>query len=122
MWGCLSLLTDVTVVLGVIKSGDYSLTTTSWGVPISAVNFTVPEISGQVLQPIALSFNGVFQLQVNGVSNVVYTLQSSVDLLDRTSISTNSVGEPVTDTNSVAASRRFYRVQFNQVSVSSYRP
>jgi hypothetical protein len=102
---------SATVVLGALPPGDYALTTTSWGVPVGTTNFTVLTNSGQTLQPIGFSKNGTFQMQLNGVANVDYVLQSSTDLLKWTSLSTNLIGAPLTDAPSVSRGQRFYRVQ-----------
>lgn len=106
---------SATVVLGVLASGIYALTTTSWGVPVTTTNFTVPTISTPTLQPIGFSTNGSFQIQLNGVANVGYVLQSSTNLVDWTSLSTNSVGQPLTDTPAALRGPRFYRVQIPKI-------
>jgi uncharacterized protein YaiE (UPF0345 family) len=36
-----------TVVLGALSPGTYTLTTTSWGVPVATTTFTVPKNSGK---------------------------------------------------------------------------
>jgi hypothetical protein len=102
---------SATVVLGALAPGAYTLTTTSWGVPVMTTNFTVPIISTPMLQPIGFSNSGAFQIQLNGVANVSYVLQCSTNLVNWTSLSTNSVGQPLTDTASVLPGRRFYRAQ-----------
>jgi len=106
---------SATVVLGALAPGAYTLTTTSWDVPVGTTNFTVPTISEPTLQPIGFSTNGSFQIQLNGVAYVGYVLQRSTDLVNWTSLSTNSVGQPLTDSPPVLPGRRFYRVQIPKI-------
>ena len=105
---------SATVVLGTLAPGAYALTTTSWGVAVGVTNFTVPTISTPTLQTIGFSANGSFQIQLNGVANVGYVLQSSADLVSWTSLSTNSFGQTLTNIPPVLPGWRFYRVQIPQ--------
>ena len=41
------ILESTTVVLGTLAPGTYTLTTTSWGVPVATISFTVPPNSGR---------------------------------------------------------------------------
>ena len=41
------ILEHTTVVLGALAPGTYTLTTTSWGVPVATTTFTVPKNSGR---------------------------------------------------------------------------
>jgi hypothetical protein len=103
------------VVLGALAPGTYTLTTTSWNVPMSTNIFTISNIT-PVLQPIGFDTNGFFQIQMSsGVTNVSYVLQCSTNLVDWTSlstnsVSTNSVGVALTDNAPVLPGVRYYRV------------
>jgi hypothetical protein len=101
-------------VLGALAPGTYTLTTTSWGVPVATNTFTIP-IPTPILQPIGFAANGSFQIQLlNGVTNVSYVLQCSTNCVNWTSLSTNSVGPPLRDTCPVLPGPRYYRVQILQ--------
>lgn len=109
-----------TVVLGALAPGDYTLTTTSWGMPVATNTFTIPTNSTPMLQPIGFAADGSFQIQLNGVTSVGYVvLQCSTNFVDWTSLSTNSVGEPLIDTSPVLPGCRFYRVQILQTVTPS---
>jgi hypothetical protein len=100
------------VILGVLAPGTYNLTTTSWSVPVSTKTFTVRP----VLQPIGYDTNGFFQIQMSsGITNVSYVLQCSTNLVDWTSlstnsVSTNSVGVALVDNAPVLSGVSYYRV------------
>ena len=98
------------VALGTLAPGDYTLTTTSWGVPVATNTFTIPT----TLQPIGFAADGSFLIQLNGVTNVSYVLQCTTNCVNWTSLSTNSVGPPLRDTCPVLPGPRFYRVQILQ--------
>jgi hypothetical protein len=105
------LIENTTVVLGNLAPGTYTLTTTSWNAPVATNTFTVPTNS-PVLQPIGFAADGSFQIQLlNGVTNVSYVLQCSTNYVNWTSLSTNSVGQPLRDPSPVLPGSRFYRVQ-----------
>jgi hypothetical protein len=106
---------SATIVLGALSPGSYTLTTTSWGAPVGTNTFTVPTNSGPMLQPIGFAGNGTFQMQLNGVPYVSYVLQSSTDLMNWNSLSTNFVGQPLTDPSAVLSGWRFYRIQIPNV-------
>ncbi len=108
------LIENATVVLGALAPGDYTLTTTSWGVPVATTPFTVPTNSTPTLQPICVAADGSFQMQLNGVANVRYVLQCSTNLVNWTSLSINSIGPPLTDPSPALPGCRFYRVQILQ--------
>jgi hypothetical protein len=107
-----------TVVLGALVPGTYTLTTTSWGVPVAINTFTVPTNSTPatpILQPIGFAADGSFLIQLNGgVNNMSYVLQCSTNCVNWTSLSTNSVGPPLRDTCPVLPGPRYYRVQILQ--------
>ena len=105
---------SATVVLGALAPGAYTLFTTSWGVPVWTNTFTIPTNCTPTLQPIGVAADGSFQMQLNGVSNVSYVLQCSTNLVNWTSLSTNSIGPPLTDTSPALPGGRFYRVQILQ--------
>jgi hypothetical protein len=105
---------SATVVLGALAPGAYTLFTTSWGVPVWTNTFTIPTNSTPTLQPIGVAADGSFQMQLNGVSNVSYVLQCSTNLVNWTSLSTNSIGPPLTDAPPALPGWRFYRVQIPQ--------
>lgn len=105
---------SATVVFGVLTPGIYALTTTSWGEPVGITNFIVPPMSTPTLQPGGFSTNGSFEIKLNGVANVAYVLQSSTDLVNWTSLSTNSIGPPLTDPAPALTGWRYYRVQIPQ--------
>jgi hypothetical protein len=102
---------NTTVALGTLAPGGYTLTTTSWGVPIATNSFTVPTNSTTTLQPVGFGADGSFNMQLTGVTNVSYVLQCSTDFVNWTSLSTNSVGQPVKDPAPTLSGSRFYRVQ-----------
>jgi hypothetical protein len=103
-----------TAALGTLAPGDYTLTTTSWGVPVAINTFTVPTNSTPstpILLPIGFGTNGSFNIQLTGVTNVNYVLQCSTNFINWTSLSTNSVGPPLRDTYPVLPGPCYYRVQ-----------
>ena len=108
--------------LGTLAPGDYTLTTTSWGVPVATNTFTIPTnstpMSTPTLQPIGFDINGAFNIQLTGVANVSYVLQCSTNLVDWTSLSTNSVGPPLRDTSPVLPGPHYYRVQIVNLTIS----
>ena len=103
-------LMTTTAVLGTLAPGTYTLTTTSWGVPVATNTFTIPT----TLQPIGFAADGSFLIQLNGVTNVSYVLQCSTNFVNWTSLSTNSVGPPLRDTCPVLPGPCYYRVQILQ--------
>jgi hypothetical protein len=116
---------SATVVLGALAPGTYTLTTTSWGLPVTNYTFTVPTNTTPALQPIGFAANGSFQMRLNGAANVGYLLQCSTNFVNWTSLSTNSAGPTsgafagpstllLTDTSPGLPRRRFYRVQIPQ--------
>jgi hypothetical protein len=104
-------LVTTTVALGTLAPGDYTLTTTSWGVPVATNTFTVPTNSTPTLQPIGFGTDGSFNIQLTGVTNVNYVLQCSTNLVNWTSLTTNSVGPPLRDPAPVLPGPCYYRVQ-----------
>jgi hypothetical protein len=105
---------NTTVVLGNLAPGTYTMTTTSWSVPITTNTFIIPTNS-PVLQTIGFAADGSFLIQLlNGVTNVSYVLQCSTNYVNWTSLSTNSVGQPLRDPCPVLPGSRFYRVQVLQ--------
>ena len=111
------ILETTTAALGALAPGTYTLTTTSWGVPVAINTFTVPTNSTPatpILQPIGFAADGSFLIQLNGVTNVSYVLQCSTNFVNWTSLSTNSVGPPLRDTCPVLPGPRYYRVQILQ--------
>lgn len=100
-----------TAALGTLAPCTYTLTTTSWGVPVATNTFTVPASSTPTLQPIGFATNGSFNIQLTGLTNVNYVLQCSTDFVNWTSLSTNSVGPPLTDPSPVLPGPCYYRVQ-----------
>ena len=107
-------LETTNVALGALTPGTYTLTTTSWGVPVATNIFTIP-IFTPILRPIGFAGDGSFQIQLmNGVTNVSYVLQCSTNRVNWTSLSTNSVGPPLRDTCPVLPGPRYYRVQILQ--------
>ena len=107
-----------TAALGTLAPGTYTLTTTSWGVPVATNTFTIPTNSTPstpILRPIGFASDGSFQIQLtNGVTNVSYVLQCSTNRVNWTSLSTNSAGPPLRDTCPVLPGPRYYRVQILQ--------
>jgi hypothetical protein len=100
-----------TAALGTLAPGDYTLTTTSWGVPVATNTFTVPTNSTPTLQPVGFGADGSFNIQLTGVTNVSYVLQYSTNFVNWTSLSTNSVGPPLRDPSPVLPGSCYYRVQ-----------
>jgi len=105
------ILENTTVALGTLAPGDYTLTTTSWGMPVATNTFTIPTNSAPTLQPIGFGADGSFNIQLTGVTNGSYVLQCSTNCVNWTSLSTNSVGPPLRDTSPVLPGPRYYRVQ-----------
>ena len=106
-----------TAVLGTLAPGTYTLTTTSWGVPVATKTFTIPTNSTPatpILQPIGFAADGSFLIQLNGVTNVSYVLQCSTNFVNWTSLSTNTVGPPLRDPCPVLPGPCYYRVQILQ--------
>jgi hypothetical protein len=97
--------------LGTLAPGTYTLTTTSWGVPVAINTFTVPTNSTPTLQPVGFGTDGSFNVQLTGVTNVSYVLQCSTNFVNWTSLSTNSVGLPLSDPSPVLPGHCYYRVQ-----------
>jgi uncharacterized protein YaiE (UPF0345 family) len=107
------ILETTTVALGVLAPGDYTFTTTSWGVPVTTNSFTVPTNSTPTLQPVGFSGDGSFNMQLTGVTNVSYVLQYTTNFVNWISLSTNSLEQQLKDPSPVPG-RRFYRVQILQ--------
>jgi hypothetical protein len=105
------------VVLGALPPGAYALTTTSWEASVGTNTFVVPADSPPTIQPLGFGADGSFQLLLNGVTNVTYVLQSSTNLVNWTSLSTNVVGQPLTDPSPAGSGCRFYRAQAPQITV-----
>jgi hypothetical protein len=107
------ILEKANVVLGTLAPGSYTLTTTSWNVPISQKSFTICPS----LQSLERDTNGCFQIQLScGITNVSYILQCSSNLVDWISLSTNyfatnSVGVRLTDNSDLSAGWLYYRVK-----------
>ena len=109
-----------TAALGTLAPGDYTLTTTSWGVPVAINNFTVPTNSTPstpTLLPIGFGTNGSFNIQLTGVTNVNYVLQCSTNFVNWTSLSTNSVRPSLSDPYPVLPGPCYYRVQILDTTV-----
>jgi hypothetical protein len=117
---CPQFVMNVTtpVVLGTLAPGDYALFTTSWGVPVATNTFTIPANSTPpppILCPVGFCTNGSFQIQMsNCASNTSYILQCSTNLVNWTSLSTNSGGPPLMDPSPVMPGPCYYRVQVLQ--------
>jgi hypothetical protein len=107
-----------TANLGALAPGDYSLITTSWGVPVATNTFTIPINSTPptpILCPIGFCTNGSFEIQMSNCdSNMNYVLQCSTNLVNWTSLSTNSGGPPLMDSSPVLPGPCYYRVQILQ--------
>jgi hypothetical protein len=105
-------------LLGELAPGNYTLITASWGVPVATNNFTIPLISTPptpVLCPVGFCANGGFQIQMSNCdSNTSYILQCSTNLVNWTSLSTNSGGPPLMDPAPVLPGPCYYRVQVLQ--------
>jgi hypothetical protein len=112
--GCPQFIAHMTtpVDLGTLAPGVYTLVTASWSVTVMTNTFTV----APVLQPTGFDTNGYFQIRMSsGVTNVDYVLQRSTDLVNWTSlstntVSTNAVGVALTDYSPVLPGVCFYRV------------
>ena len=112
---CPNVLATITttVPLGTLAPGVYTLITTSWGAPVATNTF----LMAPVLQSHGFDTNGCFRVQMSsGVTNVNYVLQRSTDLLNWTSlstntVSTNAVGVVLTDSCPALPGNRFYRVR-----------
>jgi hypothetical protein len=131
IWGdiCIELFCEAWVeesvsVLGALAPGSYNLTLlagTSSPIPLppspwASLSFTVPTNSSPTLSMSPVTNTGGLQLliQLAGVSNVTYVLESSTNLVNWAGIKTN-FGAPVTF--SVAATgepRRYYRAAIFQ--------
>jgi len=102
---------STSVPLGTLSPGDYTLTTTSWGVPVTTNTFTVPSNSTPTLQTIGFGTNGSFNIQLTGITNAIYVLQRSTNFVNWTSLSTNLVGPPLSDPSPILPGPCYYRVQ-----------
>ena len=109
------------VVLGALAPGDYTLTTTSYNVPVATNTFTVSTNATPTLQPIGFAADGSFQIQINGAYCVDYVLQCSTDFKSWIPLSTNGmlweedfgagpVSFSIGDASPVSPGSRFYRV------------
>jgi hypothetical protein len=104
-----------TVPLGTLAPGTYTLTTTSWGVPVMTNTFTIPTSSTPILYPVGFCTNGSFEIQMSNCdSNMSYVLECSTNLVNWTSLSTNSGGPPLMDPSPVLPGPCYYRVQILQ--------
>ena len=114
-------LENTTAPLGTLAPGAYTLTTTSWGVPVATNTFTVPTNSTPTLQSVGFGTDGSFNIQLTGDTNVSYVLQCSTNLVNWTSLSTNSVGPPLRNASPVLPGPCYYRVQIlDTTTVLSY--
>ena len=107
-------LLNTTAALGTLSPGTYTLTTTSWGIPVAINTFTVPTNSippTPIILPIGFGTNGLFNIQLNGVTNVNYVLQCSTNLVNWTSLSTNLSPPLLSDPSPVLPGPCYYRVQ-----------
>jgi hypothetical protein len=102
---------STTAVLDALAPGNYTLTTTSWSVPVATNDFTVPTNSMTTLQPVGFGVDGSFNIQLTGVPGVNYVLQRSTNLVNWTSLSINSVGTPLSDNSPILLGPCYYRVQ-----------
>jgi len=100
-----------TVALGTLAPGTYTLTTTSWGLPVATQSFTIPTNSASMLRPLGFGANGAFSIQLTGVANVNYVLQCSTNYVNWTSLSTNLGPSMLSDPSPVLPGPRYYRVQ-----------
>ena len=108
-----------TIVLGALDPGDYALTLYAYAPPLytqllayRTFLFSAPEPVLPTLQASATDSN--LNLTVQGVTNAIYTIQTSSDLTNWTTAVTQTNApfewsEPL-DTNT---SQKFYRVQIN---------
>ena len=107
------ILEKTNVALGTLSPGAYTLTTTSWNVPIRTNTFTI----SPALRSLGRDTNGGFQLQLScGITNVSYILEVSPNLVDWISLSTNSVssnsvGVRLNDDTLILPGSRYYRVK-----------
>jgi hypothetical protein len=110
-----------TAILGALAPGGYTLTTTSYSVPVATNTFTVPTNATPTLQPIGFAADGSFQIQINGAYCVDYVLQCSTDFKSWIPLSTNGmlweedfgagpVSFSIGDASPVSPGSRFYRV------------
>jgi hypothetical protein len=116
-----AFMASTTAVLGVLPPGNHTLTTTSWGTPVATNNFTVPINSMPTLRPAGFGTDGSFTIQLTGVPHGDYILQRSTNLVNWTSLSTNSAGPLLIDRSSNLPGRCFYRVQIiENSSISTF--
>lgn len=107
------ILETTNIVLGTLAPDTYTLVTTSWNVPIGTNTFTIRP----ALRPVGFNTNGWFQMELScGVADVNYILQCSSNLLDWTSVSTNTfpvdtVGAALSDNGAAARGCHYYRVK-----------
>jgi hypothetical protein len=107
-----------TAILGTLAPGNYTLFTTSWGVPVATNTFTIPANSTKptpILFPVGFCTNGSFEIQMSNCdSNKSYVLQCSTNLVNWTLLSTNSGGPPLMDPSPILPGPCYYRVQILQ--------
>jgi hypothetical protein len=122
IWGgaCIDLLCapwreELVSVLGTLPPGNYSFTLTAEStfprLPVqwAFYTFIVPTNSSPTLRPTTATNSPLLSIQVAGVSNVLYTLESSTDLINWTALTTN-LGPPVSFSAWMTnGADRFYR-------------
>lgn len=77
-----------TIPLGALPPGGYRLNPVSWGVPLAVTEFTVPADSGGTIASPLLSAQG-FEFMLNGVEQVRYVTEQSVDWGPWEAVATN---------------------------------
>jgi len=115
-FGCPYYTQTATCPLGKLAPGDYTLNVdfTSWLGPEQwTFLFTVPEHNDTTLS-CSREANSV-RLDVNGVPNCFYTIESSSSLTNNWTEVTNHIGAPFTyrDTLQPTQTARFYRVRMH---------
>ena len=111
---------ELVSVLGPLPAGSYNLTLSAvmfgGSSPWAFLSFNVPADSGPTLRVSAATTNGspLLFIDVAGVSNVVYVLESSTNLINWAALRTN-LGGPVTFSEPMTnGSQRFYRAASRQ--------
>jgi hypothetical protein len=77
-----------TIPLGALPPGGYRLNPVSWGVPLAVTDFTVPADNGGTIANPLLSAAG-FEFMLNGVEQVRYVTEQSVDWGPWEAVATN---------------------------------
>lgn len=102
--------TNVTVLLGQLAPGNYSLRIMSNTQVVETVSFTVSADTDQTLSsPVRLA-DGSLQFEINGLAPIGYTIEASTDLEIWIPLDRGSLPFTYIDPDAAIIPQRFYRV------------